>query len=193
QRLLLATVFSHGGTALLHGEERGVLTEAYYVKHSELDPVDQSSTRRYYDFAVRYGDLLFDRTSVDVTGTRLGGVNEEMRIRASVPVSVDPVAGALWTRVLRLPQGLLVSLIDLSRQSDDRWDAPKQPARQLEDVRVSVERSGRTTAVRFLFADPDGNPEMKALVPESDGRYDTVSLPAFSTWAILWLPDSDDA
>ena len=188
QRLLLATAFSHGATALLHGEEQSVLTEAYYVDHAELDWNDLRSTRRYYDFAVRYGDLLFDRASVDVTATRLGGVNEEIRVHAPVSVAVDARPGGLWVRALRLPHGLLISLIDLSRQEDDRWDAPKKTAQPLEDVRLAVERTSRNPA-RFLFADPDSHPAMLELDAEDDGRYDTVTLPAFSTWALVWLPD----
>ncbi len=40
EKLQLATVFSHGGTVLLHGEESAVLTEAYYVKHRLGDARD---------------------------------------------------------------------------------------------------------------------------------------------------------
>jgi len=84
---------------------------------------------------------------------------------------------------------MLVSLIDLSAQDDDRWDAPKRPARTLDGVRLSVERSSREQG-RFLYADPDEQPGMLALEPEHDGRYDTVTLPAFKTWALVWLPDA---
>jgi hypothetical protein len=90
--------------------------------------------------------------------------------------------------VLRLPGGLLVSLVDLSRQEDDRWDSPKRTAQPLEGVRVSVERTSRSPG-RFLFAEPDAHPAMLELDTEDDGRYETVTLPAFSTWAIVWLPD----
>jgi dextranase len=188
ERLLLATVFSHGGTALLHGESRGVLTEAYYVRHEELSAGEEASTRRYYDFAVRYGDLLFDRGAVDVTSTHLGGVNEEIRVEAPVDVDVRCRPGALWVRILRLTGGMLVSLVDLSGQDDDRWNAPKRPASPLEGVRLAIERSG-PRAPRFLFADPDDRPGMVELPPDHDGRYDAVTLPAFRTWALVWLPE----
>src|SRR4029077_824632 len=118
--LQLATVFSHGGTTLLHGEEHGALTEAYYVRHKELGPASEDAARRYYDFAVRYGDLLFDRDAVDVTRTHLGGVNEEVTIEAPVPVATDCAPGVLWARAVRTSRGLFVSLIDLSAQEDDR-------------------------------------------------------------------------
>ena len=56
-------------------------------------------------------------------------------------------------------------------------------------VRLSVERSSRKPG-RFLYADPDEQPGMLALEAEYDGRYDTVKLPAFRTWALVWLPDA---
>ena len=189
QRLLLATAFSHGATVLLHGEEHDVLTEAYYVRHAQLTTDEDESTRRYYDFAVRYGDLLFDRQAIDVTDTHFGGVNEEVRIDTDRPVCSQPQPGALWARICRLPGGLLVSLIDLSGQDDDRWDAPKRPAQTLSNLRLSLERSTRS-AERFLFADPDDQPALIELPVESDGRYDTVTLPSFSTWALVWIPQT---
>jgi dextranase len=189
QCLQLATAFSHGATVLLHGEERAVLTEAYYARHRELAAESEAATRRYYDFAVRYGDLLFDRHAVDVTTTRLGGVNEELKIDAPVSTSHESRAGALWARVIRLPGGLLVSLIDLSSQQDDLWDAPKRPATPLHGVRLSLERvSGEP---RFLFACPDEQPALLAVESGFDGRYDSVELPPFSTWALVWIPDGD--
>jgi dextranase len=189
QRLLLATTFSHGASALLHGEERAALTEAYYVRHKELSEAGQDAARRYYDFAVRYGDLLFDRAAVDVTRTHLGGVNEEIKVDGPVPVAVDAEAGAIWARVVRLPHGLLLSLIDLSNQDDDRWDAPKRPPEPASGVRLAIERRSKS-APRALFASPEEQPALLELETAHDSRYDTIELPTFSTWALVWLPDS---
>ena len=185
QCLLLATAFTHGATVLLHGEADSVLTEAYYVTHGRLSAESAETTRRYYDFAVRYGDLLFDRASVDVTTTYLGGVNEEVRIEATAPVVHESRAGSLWASVRRVGKGLLISLIDLSAQSDDLWDAPKKPAPQLDGVRIELERSG--AGPRFLFATPEA-PRLKPLDADFDGRYDVVELPPFVHWALVWIP-----
>jgi dextranase len=185
EKLQLATVFSHGGTVLLHGEEAAVLTEAYYVTHKEIAATTQDAARRYFDLAVRYGDLVF--ASVDVTRTHLGGDNEEVRIEASVPVATDAGPGTLWGRVMRVPDGLLISLIDLSGQTDDIWDAPKIPSTPLDGVRLSLLRRGET-APRFAIASPDA-PQLAALEPERSERYDTVSLPAFDTWALVLIRD----
>lgn len=185
EKLQLATVFSHGGATLLHGEEDAVLTDPYYVNHLRLGQDALEAGRLYYDFAVRYGDLLFDRGGIDVTRTHLGGVNEEIKVEAAVPISTDAVPGALWARAIELPGGLLLSLIDLSLQEDDRWDTPKAPERPLDAVHIRIERTARSAPAVF-FATPEA-PAFQELEPESDDRYDTVELPGFSTWGLVWI------
>jgi dextranase len=187
EKLQLATVFSHGGTVLLHGEEAAVLTEAYYVSHRTISPEAQDAARLYFDFAVRYGDLLFADEMVDLTRTHLGGENEEVRLEAPVPVSTDAEPGVLWGRVMRVPQGLLVSLIDLSGQDDDSWDAPKTPGGTLERVRVSILRRGEALPTVAVAA-PD-SPQLTPLPIDRSERYDTVTLPAFDTWALVLVRD----
>jgi dextranase len=186
ERLQHAVVYSHGGSVLLHGEEGHALVEAYYVSNKELSDESRESARRCYDFAVRYGDLLFGPRSVDVTRMMVGGENREIRIEAPVPVATDCEHGALWVRVIRTSLGLLLSLIDLSRQTDDLWDAPKRASPPLTGARVSIERSG-TTAPSFHFAEPDDAPGMTRLEPTWKGRYDSVELPAFGPWSLLLI------
>lgn len=190
ERLQHAVVFSHGGTVLLHGEEASVLTEAYYVANQQISAKSRDSARRMYDFAVRYGDLLFDPASVDVTRTHLGGENHEVRVEAQVPVATDCEAGVLWTRAIRTGEGLVISLIDLSGQEDDLWDSPKVALEPLPGVRVAVERV-RPNAPRFHFADPDGSPSLLELASSFDGTHDVVELPAFAPWAIVLVREVD--
>jgi dextranase len=185
--LQLATVFSHGGTVLLHGEERAALTEAYYVTHKELSAESQDAARRYFDFAVRYGDLLYDSAAVDLTRTHLGGENEEVKIDAPVPVATDSAPGVLWSRVIRTSHGLLISLIDLSAQDDDLWDAPKRPAEPLSGVRLSVLRRG-SEGSGFAAASPH-EPALVPLEVATSERYDTVSVPSFRTWSVVLVSE----
>ena len=187
EALLLATVFSHGASVLLHGEERAVLTDPYYVRHVEVRDATRELTRRYYDFAVRYGDLLFDPTAVDVTRTHIAPETQEVTVTAPVRVATDCVAGALWTRVIRGAHGLLVSLVDLSAQSDVLWREPKRPSPPLTGVRLRVERVAPNA---IHFASP-ACPSLTLLEPEREGRHDIATLPPFSTWALVWIPDEE--
>ncbi|HEX7526609.1 MAG TPA: glycoside hydrolase family 66 protein, partial [Gaiellaceae bacterium] len=148
----------------------------------------REASRRCYDFAVRYGDLLFDRDAVDLTRTITGGLNQEIVVEANVPVATDCEPGSLWVRVVGTKQGLVVHLIDLSQQEDDLWDAPKKPARPLAGVKLAVERDG-AAAPSIAFAHPE-SPELVALESTFDGRHDVVELPAFGPWATVLLRDA---
>jgi dextranase len=185
ERLQHAVVLSHGGTVLLHGEERNVLTEAYYVSNHTLGAEAAAAARRVYDFAVRYGDLLFDRGDADVTRMVAGGVNQEIRVDASVPVATDCEPGALWLRVVQTSAGRVVHLIDLSNQDDDEWDAPKRPARPLQGVRLAIERDG-VDAPMIGVASPE-QPGLLTLPSTYDGRHDLVELPPFGPWCTVLI------
>lgn len=191
ETLQLATVFSSGATALLHGEEGAVLTDPYYVRHHALDAAARDLARRYFDFAVRYGDLLFDPGAVDVTRSYFAGENEEVRVEAPVVVSADAVAGALWCRVVRVASGLVIHLIDLSRQTDDEWASPKRSATSLAGVRVSVLRQAHEPA-EILGASPEGAAALRALRVETTDRYDTVEVPPFVTWSLIHVREASE-
>jgi dextranase len=187
ERLQHAVVFSHGATALLHGEDRNVLTEAYYVKNHTLSDETREASRRCYDFAVRYGDLLFDRSAADLTRMMAGGLNQEIKVEAEVSVATDCEPGSLWVRVVGTSQGIVVHLIDLSQQDNDLWDAPKRPARSLAGVKLAVERDG-AEAPRIGFAHPE-RPALVELESTFDGRHDVVELPEFGPWSMVLLRD----
>ena len=61
----------------------------------------------------------------------------------------------------------------------------KAPERPLEGVQVKVERSARSAPV-VAFATPDA-PRLRRLVSERQDRHDSVRLPGFSTWALVWI------
>jgi dextranase len=190
-RFELATVFSHGATCLLHGEADAILTDPYYVRHERMDDGGRDVAARYYDFAVRYGDLLFDRSAVDVTRTHSGGENNEVRVTAPVPVATDCVPGALWTRVVDSDRRQFVSLIDLSGQQDTVWNAPKNQAVPITGATVAFERVGQR-AVDYYFASPEDSPAAQRLIPRTDGVHHVVDVPAFSTWALVWAEHGRD-
>ena len=185
-RLELATVFSHGATCLLHGEADAILVDPYYVRHERMDEVGVGAARDLYDFAVRYGELLFG--AVDVTRTQLGGVNTEVRVAGPAPVATDCLPGAVWARVLDVGRRVVVSLIDLTLQADVRWDAPKVPARRVDGVTVSFERA-TSQPPRIFAASPDA-PSARQLESSLVDGHDVVQVPGWSTWGLVWADSS---
>ena len=181
-RLLLATVFSHGATCLLHGEADAILVDPYYVRHERMDEAGVRAARDLYDFVVRYGELLFG--AVDVTRTHLGGINTEVSIAGPAPVASDCVPGAVWARVLDVGQRPVLSLIDLTRQADTQWDAAKVPAAPVEGMTVSLTRV-TLERPRFFAASPEA-PSARALESRLVDGYDVVEVPEWSTWSLVW-------
>jgi dextranase len=182
--LELATVFSHGATCLLHGEEDAILVDPYYVRHEHMDAAAVAAARDYYDFAVRYGDLLFDRDSVDVTRVYLGGVNTEIRVHGSAPVATDCLPGTVWARAIKCRQRVVVSLIDLSVQTEVLWDARKVSGGSVGGLTVSFERVG-ASATRIFTASP-GAPTAWELESTLEEGYDVVRVPDWATWSLVW-------
>jgi dextranase len=180
-QLLTATVASSGGFHLLHGEEGAVLTDPYYPNHHRLGAQALRALQPWQDFVVRYGDLLCDEQAVEVTRAVTGGINEELRVEAPVPVSTEPVAGSLWVRVVDTTEGRVVHLIDLSAQTTAGWDEPKAPLRPLANVSLRV-----TAASRAAVAQPHA-PGLRALRAEGSGRYEALALPAIRGWALVLL------
>jgi dextranase len=183
-RLTMATIFSHGGFHLLNGEAGAVLTDPYYPKHHQLTSPGVEVMRRWYDFCVRYGDVLYDRDSLDVTRTVLGGINEEYRLTAPVVVSTDAEAGALWVRAVQTAGHTAFHLINLAGQKATDWDAPKHRVQPLRDVTLAVLRTeGEPPA--FSYADPDLAPALRPLRSRFEEGYDLVTIPRVGAWTVV--------
>ncbi len=190
-RLVMATIFSHGGTHLLNGEAGTLLIDPYYPKNHNTHTTTQDLMRHWYDFLVRYGDLLLDPEAVDVTRAYTGGINEDIVFEApdGVRVSTDPEPGVVWVRVVRGSRGLVMHLINLTDQVETAWDAPKTPVTPVDGVTM---RTLRTFAMGTpLVGDPDRDPALRPLQSTVDGLYDAVPLPPLGAWTMVVLPDPE--
>jgi dextranase len=185
-RLTMATIFSHGGSHLLCGEDGAVLTDPYYPRHHVLSVRGRAIFRRWYDFAVRYGDLLYAPKATDVTRSWVGGVNEDIRLEGSPPVATDPRAGSVWARLTEVDEGFVLHLVNLTGVGETRWDTPAAALPRVRGLRLSVLRQ-TATAPDVAVADPDGKPALRALRVRSADDRDVVDLPPFDTWLMVLI------
>jgi len=200
-RLAMATVFSHGATHLLLGEQGRVLTDPYYPRNHALSPASVTMFAEWYDMLVRWGDLLTAPGQTDVTEFMTGGINTDLVFISDhgVRFSTRPEPGTVWTRVVRTARGLVVHLINLTAQSEITWDAGKSPASVV-------------AGISLRFAPVDGDEVLHWIEPGADPRpltadpadevvaTDALSasqsmleyrLPELGDWAVLFLPDPD--
>lgn len=181
--LALSTVWAAGGQYLLFGEDSAVLVDPYYPRHTVLPQEAVTTLRRYADFSVALGDVLFDPQADEITGGVVGGDDDDVVVDG-VQLSHRPRSGAVWVRVSRLPEGrLVVQLVDYRDQSDGRWNAPRTKPAQLDTVVLRV----RVVSVRprVRFGTPADGPVLRDLDLADKGDTVRVAVPPFDTWAVL--------
>jgi dextranase len=197
--LVMATVWSHGGSHLLLGEDSNSLTGPYYPDNFRLSPSSPPFFASWYDFQVRYGDLLYDREQVDVTEFFTGGINEDFVVEgAAASTKAEP--GSVWVRVVRTSRGILVHLINLVDQNETAWDAVKSTPRAIEGLRL---KTSLVSAGATMWAASPGQPEMERLSSvdtEATAQVNALSagqtgsefaLPALDTWLLVFLPNAE--
>lgn len=196
--LVMATAYSHGATHLLLGEAGHALTGPYYPDNHVLASDSVDFFVRWYDFAVRYGDLFYDETQADVTEFFAGGINEDVVLtEEGVTFSTQAEPGTVWIRVVRTRHGLVVHLIDLTAQNEVEWDAGKEPFTVRRDVRLRLSMVATDAVVTAASVDaPDlvGVPSVGVVAGEQSDALSAGQasvefvLPPWQTWTFVLIP-----
>jgi dextranase len=174
---LSAVIFGAGAWHLLLGEGERALTEAYYPKHVELPVEAARKLRRYYDFAVAYGEFLRDPALRGVAATFIDGA--EPNFGASLPYSSMPAAGKIWAGVRSKPGWTVISLVNLLDEQDTLWDRSRSSPRP-QTVELQLPDEGRIE--QCLVASPDRDGSLAPVVCQPRGR--TIDVP-LSTWSLV--------
>ncbi|HEX7057140.1 MAG TPA: glycoside hydrolase family 66 protein [Bacilli bacterium] len=184
--LLTAIIVSHGGTHLLLGENKGVLTEGYYVNHARLSDEFAEEIRRYYDFQVRYANLFYDGELKDVSMTHTDWDNVEYTFLGSRFSSYGQ-GGKVWTIIREKPGLKTVALVNL-RGNDEFWNKGKNKPPVQYNLEVRMLIMGNVQSV--FLASPDehmGRPQQVPYRIEAGkkGAELVVTIPRLSVWSLL--------
>lgn len=189
-RLANAVVMASGGFQLVHGEEKGLLCDSYYVNYARFQPSFCKTIVRYADFLVRYAPLLYDDKGMDVTMTAAGGINEDVAASADgVSFSSDGRADSVWMIVRESKRRIVLHLLNLTG-NDANWNAGKQEPKPVEEIcvrlRLDADVKGAYTAT------PDGeslcaNPLSIQTERTANGRIQTLTLPKLRYYSIVWI------
>ncbi len=199
--LLMATALSHGASHLLLGESGNALVDPYYPNNHVLSEQSLDIFTQWYDFGVRYGDLLYGADRVDVTEFFAGGINEDVVLDAGeFPVSTKAGPESLWLRVVRVPRGVVIHIINLVAQPEIAWDASKEPTQCVENAVLTLSFVGPGARV---FAAAPGAPGLVTLAEAGTMEADQTSslsagqsgvrftLPSLGAWTLVWIPTED--
>ena len=198
-RLLMAVAGSSGGSALLLGEDGHLLTGPYYAKNHELSDQHREEFVRWYDFIVSMSDVLYDPQAVEVTEQFAGGINHDVIVvRADgTRASTKPQAGELWLRVVRTAEGLVVHLIDLTKQRDTDWDAPKVVGDAVVGAQLIL--TGLRADATVVMSSPEA-PQMRVVSASQSVSFEqsnalsaaeegtVFELPALDSWTVILIP-----
>jgi len=188
QLVLMSTIAAHGATQLWFGEENAALTQGYYADYTRLTAEQEQLLRSYDDFIVRYEELLFDDSLLDVSMTHTGWDNEEYL--CSVPYSVTGEGGKLWLILREQGNRKLITLINLSGDDSSHWNAGRNAPTPITDITLRIQAF--SSPGKCWMASPDrnhGTAEPVAVTREQGARGDvlTICLPCVERFAILYL------
>lgn len=192
--LCTAAIAAGGGFHLLLGELNGILCDPYYPKYATLRPDFVPRMRAYYDFLVRYEELLSAPDVGDYIAHDLVGIEGSSRqllaeSAGSATLTVRAESGAVWAIQRHKPGYCMVHLINLADQSDVLWNALRTPPRPTTALEVRVR--GVPPVQEVLAASPDA--DMGRPVPvewwqeegTGEGSVLYARLPSIHIWSVL--------
>jgi dextranase len=181
-RLVDAIIFASGGGHIELGEQDGMLADPYFPRYERLSSDLADVMRRYYDFAVRYEDVI-GPSSQDAT--------EDYSNRIEVQgVSTNPgqVKDTIMPLVRETPGYTAISLVNLLDLTSPEWKVPEpDPPTALGPTMVRI--SGVQRTIRQVWvASPDGND----LSPQNlefgqIGDQISLQLPGLEYWSMVLI------
>lgn len=180
--LTMSAIFASGGFHLLLGEKEGVLDDPYYpnyrtVKNEQFN----RKLRNYYDFIVKYEELIYGFDIVDTTMVNTGGINEEYVFKG-VKTSPKAEADSVWSLIKEKPGYKIINLVNFYGIENMNWNEPKEnEPLTVSNLEISVLtcseakavymaspdlNNGRALKLDFEYVQGDQGSRIKFLVPE---------------------------
>ncbi len=124
-----------GANTLIWGDDNGVLCHPYYVNHEQLRGQEIATVLEWHRFGLRCRDLFKGRT--DTSWYELDDENASVIVLSSTKASPEPVGDALFVRVIRSDEEVVVSVLDLSGSVDGSWSSGTGPG-TCTSAKVSI-------------------------------------------------------
>ncbi len=189
-KLTFATICASGGTQLILGENKCILSDSYYADHSQLSDDFCAEVQKYCDHLVRYNELLYNDTGMDISKTASDGINEDIRFLSSdARFSSNGASNSVWTIIRESARCLSINLINLSG-IDNIWNAPKEEPKKTGPITVLIRLDKNTSG--FYMASPDDTDPAPVSLPftiredTSQGRIYEITVPTVRYWTTLW-------
>jgi dextranase len=181
-RLADAVIFASGGGHIELGEEDGMLADPYFPRYEPVSPALTDILRRYYEFTIRYQDLIGPRCR-DATVAYRGRIEVN-----GFSTSASQMTDKVWPIVRESPGFTAISLINLVGLDSPEWNKPLEAApRPLGTTQVWIEEVPKSPAAVWI-ASPDWEDISLRKIPFSfgDGGL-TLEIPSLQYWDLILL------
>jgi dextranase len=181
-----AIVTALGAGVLMWGDDFGVLCHPYYVEHEKLREDEVAVVLRWHRFALRCRDLF--RDGVDTSWYELEDENASVTVTWSGVTSPEPLGGAVFTRVRRRDDTVVVSVLDLSGASEGSWRHPSEAGSCREavvTVLVDVPEKWRAQAAVLGVNDGRFTPLESHEVAHREGRALSCLVSLVDGWSVV--------
>lgn len=188
--LASAVIFASGGYHFVLGENNGILTNNYYVDYGRISDGFTRTVRNYYDFIVRYANLLFDAALTDLSMTHANGINDEYKFENGIFSSYGE-PDKIWTIIREKPGYKTISLVNLRGIEDDRWNYGKgKKPETVENIWVMALVDEKVIGV--FAATPDrneGRPEKLDFqyAEGARGNYIRFMISKLEIWDLIYI------
>jgi dextranase len=125
-----AVILACGGMRIELGEGVRLLADPYFPKHQAIDDGLRADLRRFYDFAVRSGEWL--------KAYHLSGADLQAWSNAELDQEFISGVASVWSVRRTLPEGEVLSLINLTGLENPRWDQPHTAPRPCKNLKVRI-------------------------------------------------------
>ncbi|MEJ2558216.1 MAG: glycoside hydrolase family 66 protein, partial [Anaerolineae bacterium] len=177
--LVDAILFAHGAAHIELGEGNGMLVDPYFPNYEVMSPQVAQAMRAYYDFAVRYENLLYE--GVDNTPE----IGDRFRLEG-VPTGLEDSFGKVWVVGHKKSGYQVIHLINLLGLPDGEWTHPKPAPSILRQLPAQYDTTAPVE--RICLASPDYNGGRWTEIPfEQNGSELRFILPELHVWAMLIL------
>jgi dextranase len=162
-----ALIFALGGSRIELGEHGRLLSDPYFPKHEAIPQKFQRELRRYYDFAVRYADLVGPSAEILDAG------------------DIDHPGGIL--PILRKNDSwMALHLINFTDLEEAVWCRPHPAPRRLQKFDLSIPIDNQVKSVWFVTPDKEGL-ELEAIsLGKRNGRIH-LSVPTLDYWTMILI------
>jgi dextranase len=177
-----------GANALIWGDKDGALRHPYYVTHETLSDTERAMALEWHRFALRTRDLF--RVALDTSWYELADENASVTVTWDGKSSPEPQAGALFARVFRDADLIVVSLIDLSGSATGSWLSGTGAGhcdRADVDVLLATEDSWNVNVAVLGRDEGRFTSEECVAMTMREGDGVRVSVPLGAGWSVLRL------